>query len=312
MEHDVKATLRKWAPDWLVRWAGAARDSWAYRAEYRADRRRFARHSAPEDWGATRALRGRNLEAQLTKDYHRVEKGLALRAPKQPFGATVLDRLDMLLPVSVGAPYRPYAESARDALVAWNATGVISDEVSPLAEETDRGVSDPDLFFTTRHSVRDYSDREVDESTLDHAVQLAINAPSVCNRQSWFVRFYREPAEVRHALSFQNGNSGIDHVPALALITVDARLFTGSSERNQGFIEGGLFAMSLSWALHALGLDSLMLNLSISNSRMAALRAGLGLGDHELVIMMMAIGYGREGRRIARSPRRAVNEVRLD
>lgn len=308
----MKATLRRWAPEWFVRLARSIWNAQAQRAEYRYDRRRFARHSGPEDWGATAKLSGRNLEAQLTKDYHRVEKGLALREPKKPFGANVLDRLDMLLPVADEAEYRSHATSAREALVTWNSGGPIAEEVSPLATAADRGIADADQFFSSRHSVRDYSDREVGDDILDRAVRLAINAPSVCNRQSWFVRFYRDPEDVRHALSFQNGNAGIAHVPALALVTVDARLFTGSSERNQGFIEGGLFAMTLSWALHALGLDSLMLNLSISSQRMKRLRSGLGVADHEIVIMMMAIGYGREGHRIARSPRRPVSEVVLD
>jgi hypothetical protein len=47
-------------------------------------------------------------------------------------------------------------------------------------------------------------------------------------------------------LSYQNGNSGFGHtVPALFVITSDMRIFEKSGERNQGWVDGGLFAMAL-------------------------------------------------------------------
>ncbi len=112
------------------------------------------------------------------------------------------------------------------------------------------------------------------------------------------------------ALSLQNGNSGFGSaVPTVALVTVDTQLFAGPGERNQGWIDGGLFSMSFVWALHGLGLDSCMLNLSLRNGRSDALRRTLDIPDYELPIMMIAIGYARPGHRVARSPRRPIDEI---
>lgn len=305
----LKSYLKNDAPSWLRRALFDAYERVALFLEFRADRRRYRRYSAPDDWAATPSMSARNIEAQLTKDYHRVEKGLALAEPKKPFGIAVRRRLDYLIPSAPQEAFREYAITARAALNEWNESGAWSTEISPRATTTHDRLASPEVFFNSRHSVRDFADQPVDIDLLSRATELAIHTPSVCNRQSWMVRYLTSQPLIQSALRHQNGNAGMQVVPALALITVDSRLFTGPTERNQGFIEGGLFAMSLGWAVHALGLDSVMLNLSISRQRMARLRAALDIPDHELVIMMMAIGQGRNGHRVARSPRRDVAEV---
>lgn len=306
----MRTLIKRLVPGPVLRLRQQLQVSRSLRREFAEDRRRYQAAMLPDDHLAHRRLTGRNLEAQVTKDYHRVEKGLALPAPRQPFGADVSDRLDLLVPlVDPAAAYLPHAASARTALHDWNGGGSLTDEVSPLRTPAERGIPDPDQFFTTRHSVRDYDARDVADDVLEHAVALAINTPSVCNRQAWHIRFYRGD-DVARVLTFQNGNAGFrDTVPVVAVVTTDARMFAGAGERNQGWIEGGLFSMSFVWALHSLGVDSCMLNMSVTNDRAAAVRVELGMDDEELVVMMIAIGYGREGHRRARSPRRTTTEV---
>ena len=219
----------------------------------------------------------------------------------------------MLIPVAEqanpGAPYLGAARRARAALLDWNQGIGIDDDVSPPRSPAERGISDPEAFFGTRHSVRDYKTLPAPGELLTRAVELAINTPSVCNRQSWHVRFYSDPADVTSVLQFQNGNVGMRPVPTVALVTVDTQLFGGIGERNQGWIEGGLFSMSLVWAMHSLGLDTCMLNMSARNETTDRLRKHLDIDDGELVIMMIAVGYGRDGHRRARSVRRSTDEV---
>lgn len=302
--------LKRILPSPVVARLAAIRHRVQLRREFNEDMRRFGRHALLEDHLVGAGITGRQLEAQLTKDYHRVEKGLALRAPRRPFGDAVGARLDLLLPsASSNRAYAAYAESARQALTTWNGNGSVTEEVSPVRSLVDRGVGDADSFFGTRHSVRDFDHRDVTDKVLNHALELAINTPSVCNRQAWHVRFFRGPDSER-ARHFQNGNAGFGHLPVAALVTVDARMFAGRGERNQPWIEGGLFAMSFVWALHALGVDSCMLNMSQPNVVIDELRAEFGIPDCELVVMMIAIGYGRPGHRRARSPRRAIEDVR--
>ncbi len=251
----------------------------------------------------------------MTKDYHGVEKGLSLREPRRPFGKAVMERLDMLIPAAeaqgVSAGFLAHAHSARTALLEWNSTGARTEHLSPVREEAERGIENPAQFFTSRRSVRDYDSRPVSPDVLQEAVSLAINTPSVCNRQAWRVRFYTDDADKAAVRSFQNGNSGLGEVPVMALVTVDAGLFAGVGERNQPYVEGGLFSMSLVWALHSLGIDSCMLNMCQPNRVLSNLRSRLNIPENELVIMLVAIGHGREGHRVARSPRRTTSEVLL-
>ncbi|WP_178360979.1 nitroreductase family protein [Mycolicibacterium hippocampi] len=201
------------------------------------------------------------------------------------------------------------AESAQRALQRWNSDGVISDEIAPVAKHHEHKIDDVDGFFRSRRSVRDFDSAQVPDETLTRAVALALQSPSVCNRQAWRVRFFRGD-DVSRILAHQNGNSGFRYViPVVGLITVDTRMFSAAGERNQPWIEGGIFSMSLVWALHALRVDSCMLNMSVRNKQASAVRKEFGIPDNELIIMMIAIGYARPGHRIARSPRRQTNEV---
>ena len=289
------------------------------RAEYRSDRLRMHRHATRGE--SLRDLRSpRNIEAQLTKDYHRVEKGLALSDPARPFGSEVQTRLEHLLPVAratagrseeVPAHVVESAEATLAALRSWNeGTDHLRETVSPRRRtDAEFQLEDPEAFFLTRSSVRNFSSREVDDETLRRAVTLASFSPSVCNRQGWLVRFVRRP-HTRDLLHFQNGNRGFgEQVPVVGLITFDTRLLTSPEERNQGWIDGGIFAMSLVWALHSLGLNSCMLNMSVVNHTVNQLRCEFEIPDYELVIMMIAVEYAAPGHRVARSARRPLADI---
>lgn len=307
-------SLNKLAPRALRRFIKRVKIHQDVRREFAADRRRYAASMLPDDRAIGLSLSGMNLEAQITKDYHRIEKGLALKEPRRPFGLEVQKRLERLLPMAdPTAPYVQHAQSALAALQEWNAGGGVAEEISPVRQlASDPALPDPASFFGTRHSVRDFSTRAVEPDVLERAVALALNSPSVCNRQSWRI-YFRHGEEARQTLTFQNGSAGFrDIVPAVAVISVDARAFAGAKERNQGWIDGGIFAMSFVWALHALGLDSCMLNMSVPTPKAEALRRHLNAEDSELIIMMVAIGYGRGGHRRARSPRREVSTVIMD
>ncbi|MGI9822615.1 nitroreductase family protein [Agromyces sp. Marseille-Q5079] len=290
------------------------RDKRLLRREFAQDYSRYARQSVAVGPGSHSAWTNENLECQLTKDYHRVEKGLALPAPKRPFGHDLGRRLDKLIAraqeMKIDAPYVGAAREARQALDLWNSTGQIVDQVSPLDSGRPERLGVSDEFFRSRHSVRDFTGEAIERRTLLHAVELATQSPSVCNRQPWHVRLLTDRQSIQRALQFQNGNRGFTEViPALYIVTVDQRLFAGAGERNQAWIEGGIFASSLVWALHAEGLESCMLNMSVVNAVSTRLRAEFDIEDQEVVICMIAAGHGRPGHRRARSLRRTIEDL---
>jgi len=118
-------------------------------------------------------------------------------------------------------------------------------------------------FFASRYSIRDFSEEPVADSLVRQAVELAKKTPSVCNRQAWRVYALSKKEEIQAALSHQNGNSGFNEkIHKLLIVVCDIEAFAGSEERYQQWIDGGMFSMSLIYALHSLGLGTCALNWS--------------------------------------------------
>jgi nitroreductase len=112
-----------------------------------------------------------------------------------------------------------------------------------IAEATD---FDDDTFIKTRYSVRHFTGEEVSPEAVRDVVGRALNSPRVCNRESRRIHAAYQPDVRNHLLSFHHGNSGFGHkLGAVLVVTVDIREFDMIGERNQPWIDGGLFAMSL-------------------------------------------------------------------
>ena len=82
------------------------------------------------------------------------------------------------------------------------------------------------------------------------------------------------------------------------------------NERNQCWIDGGLFAMSLVLGLHAQGLGTCFLNWSKSSPRDRAMRALLKLPPEEVIIVLVAVGHLPDTLEVARSARPPLDSVR--
>lgn len=313
----LRRSIRALLPSPVRRRLQQAKESVEYAREFMVDWRQYRQSSAHKDHFYLRNRTSRQLEAQIVKDYHRIEKGLALANPRQPFGRDVERRLIDLLPTAQAsqrdAGFVIHAEDALEALRRWNESGIRSELIAPLqASQMKAFPSDlADSFFASRRSVRNFDPTHaVTRQDLIELTRTASCTPSVCNRQSARVHFFTDSEKVQQLLAHQNGNAGFrEEVPALAIVSVDRRLFAGAAERNQRWIDGGLFAMTLVWAMHARGLASCMLNWSMLNAQSAKLRAAAGLPVHEDIVVLIAFGKAAAGHRYARSPRRDVTEI---
>lgn len=279
--------------------------------EFAIDGRRYLKYSSPED-KIRATLPKVNLNGLAIKEIHKVEKGLALKQPKRPFGLQVARKLGVLMNLNVlDQVWQNEAHQARNALDLWNSDGEADQLLSPPTSERlpfDR--AEFHRLFESRRSVRQFDeDREVPHELLFNAARLAGLSPSVCNRQAWKV-FYATTAQSKSMLrANQNGNLGFGEIPVIALVVVDIRYFEGAGERNQGWIDGGIFSMSLCLALHGLGLATCMLNLSLPNSVFETIRSQMNLGPWDLPIMMVAVGYAPKEYRVARSTRKPISEI---
>jgi nitroreductase len=168
-----------------------------------------------------------------------------------------------------------------------------------------RGVlADPQSFFLSRYSVRDFKEHRVDESVVHQAMELSSKTPSVCNRESYFIYYIDDKDLIGKILKFQNGNRGFgDAIPGLIIITSDLRAFVSQIERYQYWIDGGMYAMSLVYAFHSLGLGTCCLNWSQSFLADIKARNILPIDNHHTIMMLLAVGYPSDDLKVCASLR---------
>lgn len=179
------------------------------------------------------------------------------------------------------------------------------------AEELDRDRSmGGEAFLRSRHSIRDFTPTRVSREEVKRIAGLAMTAPSVCNRQEWRLYAIDDRQLIGQCLQYQNGNRGFgERIPLLFVVAVDLTKFVSVQERNQGWVDGGIFAMNLMLAIHACGMGSCPLNWCASRASDLALRELLRIPRHEIIVVLIAAGYVPDVTRIAWSPRKDVAEV---
>jgi nitroreductase len=301
---------------------------------YDYDMRRYLKHSSTLDVSQDPVA----LAAYLTSAYHAIEKGLAIEDTRAGFGfdkirpilaaITELERMGeaefatrgargcmqsylryhddrgLPLPVEIEEELCAFAADMEGKTFPGGATPWTRKQIE---EATD---FDYGRFIQTRSSLRHYTGEPVAPEAVENAVRLAIKSPKVCNREMRRVHVAYEPELRNHLLSYHNGNRGFGHkLGAVLVVTVDLREFDTIGERNQGWIDGGLFAMSLVYALHAARLGTCMLNWSEDCEQDKRLREAFDIPDHEDVITFIGVGHMPEEFEVAASPSPDIDRV---
>jgi len=161
-----------------------------------------------------------------------------------------------------------------------------------------------------RHSIRQFTGEKVPANLVEEAVCLARWTPSVCNRQAWNIVRIEDKELIAEALSLQTGNRGFgDTFGGLLVVWMSQEGFHGIEERNQAWIDGGMFSMSLLHSLCSKGVGSCPLNWCASQRADRQLRKLLDLPDAAVVVMFIGIGFLPDEIRVAKSHRRSVEEI---
>ena len=279
--------------------------------QYIYDFNRFRRHSIAVKTAKTKE----NYRAILTFNYHAIEKGMSLPNPKKGFGKEKIETIiktaesyenkfgsDFLIS-TIHSVLRNYSDSIfseddtarkiRSYLEKKSneeengGTTKITKEVLFLAEK-----NEAIKFIKSRKSVRIFNGKKIENLELIKIIETAKYAPSVCNRQSCKVFIANDRETIDSALAFQNGNSGFgDKIGALFIVTSDINNFMTTNERNQPFVDGGIFAMSIVSSLHAFGYGSCMLNWSSSPSQDRKLQKKFSIPKNHVIITMIGAGF---------------------
>jgi nitroreductase len=306
--------------------------------EYLYDYQRMVRYSSAVQWGNSRE----KLQSLITIRYHGIEKGLSLPQPRPGFGREKIAELIEMLRTyinSYGADHSTVtALHALDAYMEFNAkTGVENESLRQSIDELTRrtaefptpegdltagcrelteatvrqaGQAPFEQFMASRCTVRQFSDEAVDADILRAAVKVAQKTPSVCNRQPWRAWVVSDPAKTRKILDIGGGARGFeDQMKVILVVTSDLACFQSPGERNQCWIDGGMFGMALIQALHAKGLASCCMNWSKTRDIDQRLRHLVAIPNSESIIFLLGVGHPREAFLVAASARKSVDDV---
>jgi nitroreductase len=307
--------------------------------EFYHDYKRMARYSSAVNEGDTQD----KLRAMITMASHGIEKGLSLPKPTPGFGKDAVAELVRMMRAYVAAYGPDYAIATAvnvlRAYLAFNTrAGVKLDHLHkdltvlegralnrpPMAIYTTEGgcktLTRTELikasrapfeqFSATRYSVRHFSPQPVDPETIYNAVRIAQKTPSVCNRQPWGVWVVTAPEKIHSLLAIGGGARAFEHeVQAVLVVTSNISCFLSPGERNQVWIDGGMFGMSLIYALHAKGLASCCMNWSKTRAEDVRLRQYMKIPELECIVFLVAVGHPPDEFRVPVSARKPLMDM---
>lgn len=281
------------------------------------------------------------LQGRITLYYHAIEKGLSNENVRFKFGKYPLSKLNESLSIYIKKGYNlnnTRFNSGLDVIKEYikfhKINGVEVENVVQNYELLKKNIKDLEnnnmkyggivkykkselidnknftSLVSTRRSVRAFSDEKVDDFKINDALLISQKSPSACNRQPWKTHVIKNKGIIEETLIIQKGFKGLGkNLDRLIVITSNHSMYGAATERNAAYIDGGLYAMTLLYALHDKGLATCTLNLSLNSSEEKKLRRLLKIENNEVFIMAIAVGNYLDSFNVPQSKRDDINET---
>lgn len=287
--------------------------------------RRFVRHFG--------RLGLKNNEKKFAADLrirvHAIEKGLSLSNPRVGFGEekikTILelvayykkhfDNKDFLDEVksilhsyfafqkSKNHENKELIEKFEDVLGCENLNNDIGGIKYLTKTDINKTISfDFNAFVDSRCAIRDFCNTPVDINLIRKALKIAEKTPSACNRQPWSVYVYRGKMK-NDILKWQHGSMGFyEEIDTAILVCCNIQSYF-MGEVNLPYVDGGLYAMTLIYALHSQGLGTIPLTMGLGSKNIKHLYKQFRVKDNEVPILLIGVGNLKDEFKVARSNR---------
>lgn len=274
----------------------------------------------------------------IINEYHVIEKGLTMPQGRLGFGHDVLLRL-------IGHLKAYYALYGMDDKQVRAALGVVKEYADhhekhhyELPEDLRTAIGEllslcPDLeydpqpqvtkdqffgsvdmpfphFSASRRSVRNFVGGGIlCVENLKLALELAQNAPSACNRQSVRVKLIGNKELIGKIFEIQKGNRGFGHLAdKLIMITTDMQAWDLRTSKG-GYVDGGIYAMNLLYALHYYKIAACPLNGYFTPEQDTRIRKIIHIPKSESIVLFIAVGEAGEEFKLTNSPRNELDYV---
>lgn len=329
----MRKILKKLLPKWIVNYYRELRVWVLIKSAYKTDRKRFSKSA----FELSKSMSKENLEAKIIFNYHSIEKGLSNVNFREGFGKNALLQLITALHNYFQSGFDKKSTAFQTGLSVINEyirrhkdskinTDYLKENLNILSGNLD--ISDTGGIFNiksesilsevksnfkslalSRYSVRDYSNTNIDLDIINEALSIASKTPSVCNRQPWHTYVIRDKSLAKSLLDLQKGFNGHGrNLDTLILIASNNAFLAGYSERNQGFVDAGMFSMSLMYALHYLGVATCPLNACLPAEEELKVRDLLDIPVSHNLVMFIAVGNYDLEFKVPKSKRFSIKE----
>jgi len=260
-----------------------------------------------------------NISAQIIAHVHTIERSFSLRNTKDNFGKELVNNLIKLIKQTNNDPVFNYENRiSMSALKAYYDHHYISNSIKsnlkPIKIFKHNKTSLNSAYLEvvkSRHSIRNFGERKLNNSNVIKAINLTKEiTPSVCNRQSSCILLIRNKYIIKKILKLHSGNSGIEGIQNIIIVYSMLTSFFGSKERNQPFIDGGIFLMTLLNSLHFYNVACCTLNWSVNTKQDNELRKYIDIPNSSFIISLIAIGtYNDSEIKIASSYKKPLEQI---
>lgn len=165
-------------------------------------------------------------------------------------------------------------------------------------------------FLKSRHSIRNFSAKKLEDIDIKKAVEMAIMSPSACNRQMIKCYYAYSEDSKKIITKYAQGLSlfNLENINYF-LITFDvsANYFIG--ERNQGWLNSGLFTMNFINALHSLGIGSCCIQFGNKFKQENIIKKSLNIPKSERIAVILAAGYYDNLSKVTYSSRKSLEDI---
>lgn len=165
-------------------------------------------------------------------------------------------------------------------------------------------------FLNDRHSVREFLNKKISDKDIEYAVNCAILTPSACNRQMCKIYYVDNSKLKEQVKKFAMGLGNFDLTGVnYFVVTFDVKAFHYSGERNQGWLNAGLFAMNFVNALHSLKIGSCFIEVGNSFKSEKELKKMLNIPECERIAVIITAGYYKKTFSILSRDRKEISMV---
>lgn len=162
----------------------------------------------------------------------------------------------------------------------------------------------------SRHSIRNFDNRKVEEIDIFNAIKIAQTAPSACNRQATRIYACLSDEKIKAIKDSHGGIRTFGKPGVIFAITQDLNLYMNEYERNTWLVDGGIFCMNMLYALQSVGLGCCPViwgGMPDEEEHMASL---LGIPENERIVVLIVAGYPpADGCKTPCSSKRPVEDI---